>query len=341
LGTLKKKMSNNSENPLEPRWSLSRQHEPEAPDAVSYDRQSNSLRLDLRSMFSEYGLFFDENGVPFILEDVDDVPSPEEELAQPLETDVVLGGQAPPPLGGVVLGGLESVRHRLDRTQSEAVRIAALADALKYGAEGLQLLKQVTLNETGEVQWSAYDLHFNASGEAERRLLLEFFPLQSTAGVDYSGLRNLLAAGDWKAADAKTSEHFLDAIGQSGRSYLEMDDLLVLPSTDLQTIDRLWVKCSGGRFGLSIQQKIFAEEVGTFEFEKVFSNWGLVQRDKYRKFVERLGHTEPFWSKFQNKQGSKILVDDFPVGFLPTLANKEIRGGIFYHSALLSRPELK
>jgi GUN4-like len=338
-------MSNTPENPFEQQLSFGRLHgAEEASEEVSYDRQSNSLRLDLRSIFSEHGIFFDENGVPFILEDVDEVASSSEELdlAQPSQTDGVLGGQTPPPpVGGVVLGGLESVKRRVEITQPETVRIAALAGALKYGSEGLQFLKQVALNETGEVQWSAYDLLFNATSVEEQRSLLEWFPLQSAAGVDYSPLRNLLINGDWKAADSKTADNLLDAIGQSGRHYLEMNDLLRLPSIDLQTIDRLWVKASSGRFGLSVQNKIFTEEVGNFEFKEVYSNWGLIDGEKYSNFSKRLGYTESLWSKFQSEYGQKNAIGNMPIGFLPTLTNKEIRGGIFYYSALLSRPELK
>jgi len=53
----------------------------------------------------------------------------------PKSQDAVLGGQAPPPLGGLVLGGIEGVRRRL-ASPAIAPRISALREALNYGKTG-------------------------------------------------------------------------------------------------------------------------------------------------------------------------------------------------------------
>ena len=51
---------------------------------------------------------------------------------QPRDYDAVLGGQSPPPVDGVVLGGLEGVRSRL-RSSVVEVQVNALSEALNYG----------------------------------------------------------------------------------------------------------------------------------------------------------------------------------------------------------------
>ena len=56
---------------------------------------------------------------------------------QPKSQDAVLGGQSPPPLGGVVLGGIAGVKRRL-ASSAIAPRIAALREALNYGENGLE-----------------------------------------------------------------------------------------------------------------------------------------------------------------------------------------------------------
>ena len=49
---------------------------------------------------------------------------------QPGKYDAVLGGKNPPPVTGVVLGGIEGVKRRLSNPVVE-VKVAALSDALK------------------------------------------------------------------------------------------------------------------------------------------------------------------------------------------------------------------
>jgi len=47
------------------------------------------------------------------------------------------------------------------------------------------------------------------------------------------------------------------------------------PCEDLRTIDQLWVKYSGGRFGFSVQAKIYRELGGTRKYnERVWDAFG-------------------------------------------------------------------
>ncbi|MGL5192627.1 MAG: GUN4 domain-containing protein [Chroococcales cyanobacterium] len=85
--------------------------------------------------------------------------------------------------------------------------------------------------------------------------------LTSTLGIDYSRLRDLLAAKKWKQADEETRSVLCQAAGKYPRAYLFEDDIAKIPCVDLQTIDRLWVNYSDARFGFSIQSRIY-EGVG-------------------------------------------------------------------------------
>ncbi len=76
---------------------------------------------------------------------------------QPKPYDAVRGGQLPPPVGGVVLGGLAGVKHRLSSSVSEH-RIAALRETLNYGDAGLKIVINICQSETGPVQRAACDL---------------------------------------------------------------------------------------------------------------------------------------------------------------------------------------
>ena len=84
--------------------------------------------------------------------------------------------------------------------------------------------------------------------------------LKSTKDIDYNRLRDLLVNLQFREADEETWRCMLKATGQE--NYLRNEDIDNFPCEDLQTIDRLWVKYSKGRFGFSIQQQIYLQAGG-------------------------------------------------------------------------------
>ncbi|TAE53748.1 MAG: PspA/IM30 family protein, partial [Oscillatoriales cyanobacterium] len=99
--------------------------------------------------------------------------------------DAVRGGQLPPPVGGVVLGGLAGVRHRLSSSVSEH-RIAALKEAFNYGDAGLKIVIKICQSETGPVQRAACDLLRERLSAIAREKLQAFVPasLDSETAAD-------------------------------------------------------------------------------------------------------------------------------------------------------------
>ena len=87
--------------------------------------------------------------------------------------------------------------------------------------------------------------------------------LSSSVGIDYSRLRDLLAAKNWKEADEETISVMLQVAGQEKEGCLEVEDIENFPWIDLCTIDQLWVKYSNERFGFSIQKRIWQSAGGT------------------------------------------------------------------------------
>jgi formylglycine-generating enzyme required for sulfatase activity len=76
---------------------------------------------------------------------------------QPREYDAVLGGQNLPPPYAVVLGGIEGAKKRFASTVVE-VRSKAVADAIKYGEPGLDLVLSALQDESIQVRYTAYSL---------------------------------------------------------------------------------------------------------------------------------------------------------------------------------------
>jgi hypothetical protein len=88
--------------------------------------------------------------------------------------------------------------------------------------------------------------------------------------TDYSQLEHLLLEEQWKAVDQKTAEIMLKLtknLANSEFSGFTYDSLKTLPCSDLRRIDQLWVKYSNGRFGFSIQHRIWKEMGGKPNYE--------------------------------------------------------------------------
>ncbi len=71
--------------------------------------------------------------------------------------------------------------------------------------------------------------------------------LSSAVNIDYSHLRDLLAAENWQEADAETKALMLQAANREQVGWLTGEDYKKFPPTDLGTINQLWVKYSNGR----------------------------------------------------------------------------------------------
>ncbi|MGK7958051.1 MAG: GUN4 domain-containing protein [Crocosphaera sp.] len=131
--------------------------------------------------------------------------------------------------------------------------------------------------------------------------------LKSEKGVDYTKLRDLLAAGKWKEADQETAKVMLQAANRVSEGDLRESDIDNFPHDDLRTIDQLWVHYSQGKFGFSVQKKIYVDELGgTKQYnEEILGS-----------FCDRVG-----W----RKEGNYVrysdltfeLLDTTPVGHLP------------------------
>ncbi len=101
---------------------------------------------------------------------------------------------------------------------------------------------------------------------------------QTAIDYSYSQLENLLAHGEWKEADRKTSSVMLKVAGREEEgwlgNWLGNDSIQKFSCTDLRTIDNLWVKYSDGRFGFSVQKRIWESVGGTPDAEEIYRRFG-------------------------------------------------------------------
>ena len=119
-------------------------------------------------------------------------------------------------------------------------------------------------------------------------LRLDAVPLESERGADYQRLRELLQQQEWYSADQTTARLIAD-VCRTAEGSLNAEAIQQLPLADLRTLDRLWVAASGGKFGFSVQKKIWLDlgltnlEVEDADLDKFGDavGWGLRGRPIY------------------------------------------------------------
>jgi serine protease Do len=113
---------------------------------------------------------------------------------------------------------------------------------------------------------------------------------QPLAKAEYTKLEQLLAAGQWEEADEETANKMLEVAGRQKEGWLD-NEMGNFSCPDLRAMDRLWVKYSNGRFGFSVQKRIYQSLGGTKEYDD--------------KIWEPLKHDDKVWVAFAEAIGWK------------------------------------
>lgn len=110
--------------------------------------------------------------------------------------------------------------------------------------------------------------------------------LPSECGIDYIPLATMLATGDFLGADQFTRDNLIKIAGSeaAGRTFVYWTEVKGIPSTDLATMERLWLQFSDGKFGYSVQARIWERSNGNFD-----------------EFIRRIG-----WTKKENGSERKL-----------------------------------
>ncbi len=144
--------------------------------------------------------------------------------------------------------------------------------------------------------------------------------LKSAKGVDYTKLRDHLAAGEWKDADEETAKRMREVANKG--EHLNEEDIDNFPCEDLRTIDQLWVEYSNGRFGFSVQKDIYKRLGGRESYEeKIWEEFGTVVG--WRKGGKWLDY-----SKLTFELQSNTLIPQPQYGHLPNCFGNHINIGI-------------
>lgn len=145
--------------------------------------------------------------------------------------------------------------------------------------------------------------------------------LSSERGVDYTRLRDLLVGKNWREADVETRAILLKLCDREREGSLTTEAIEQLPCLDFYTLDQLWLKYSNGRFGISIQQRIWESLGGNLK----------AGTQIWYAFAERLGwRVNNSWLPLDDLSFSL----DAPEGQLPVVSlRKSLWGYLFARAA--------
>jgi len=109
--------------------------------------------------------------------------------------------------------------------------------------------------------------------------------LPSDVGMDYVPLATMLATGQLAEADQFTRDALIVLAGskEKGRSFVYFTEVKRIPNTDLATIERLWNKFSGGKFGYTVQKKKYRQSKQDFEVFCTKIGWNTQDGEVERK----------------------------------------------------------
>lgn len=143
----------------------------------------------------------------------------------------------------------------------------------------------------------------------------------SGVGIDYGPLQQALMLEAFEAADRLTSEHLRQLAGPAAvaRGYVYYSEVSAMAAADLESLDRLWVCYSRGRFGFSVQGRLLQACDGRWE-----------------RLWPRLGWKQAgLWTRYP---GSFTWSHEAPEGHMPLV--NQLRG-VRLMDALLQHPGVR
>jgi hypothetical protein len=157
-----------------------------------------------------------------------------------------------------------------DQLQGDSLKkqLSAVHELLALGQEGIEVLATTLVDRKDELptilDGKIFQVLYATEQEEMRGFLAQQWPkgrleMPSKRGIDYEPLQDLLIQQEFEEADRLTLAKLCELAGPTAvkRKWVYFTEVEQFPSEDLQTIDRLWLAYSEGKFGFSVQQRIW------------------------------------------------------------------------------------
>ena len=177
---------------------------------------------------------------------------------------------------------ISGLNHQI-YSESPKNQLKLIPQLLAEGEAGLKVLMDWMLSLRNEpanlAMGKAYQALYQVKNSPTQEFLAANFPtgivpLKSERNIDYQPLQQLLAQQDFQGADVLTLQKLCELAGEAAiqRKWLYFTDIDSFSSTDLHTLNQLWLIHSEGRFGFSVQRQIWLS-VGK-DFSKLWHKIG-------------------------------------------------------------------
>ena len=150
-----------------------------------------------------------------------------------------------------------------------------------------------------------------------------WFNTYSDSDINYDELQLMLVEQKFEDADRLTSSYLRQLAGKLAkkRGYVFYSEVMNMSVKDLQTIDRLWIIYSTGRFGFSIQAKIL-KSVGK----------------KYELMWPKIGwKKEGLWTRYPTSFCWSLDAPDGHMPLINQLRGVRLMDSILRHPAIAER----
>ncbi|WP_069789351.1 GUN4 N-terminal ARM-like repeat domain-containing protein [Cyanobacterium sp. IPPAS B-1200] len=150
-------------------------------------------------------------------------------------------------------------------------QLKLIDDIIAKGEEGYQFLREFLSSSQEQVPnpvlGKIYQALKNSDNQENNSFIADKIPQgivqpESSSNIDYSELQELLIVKEYQKADVLTRVKLCEIAGQKAvqRKWLYFTEIAKFPIKDLLTIDLLWNVYSEGKFGYSIQRKIWLSQ---------------------------------------------------------------------------------
>lgn len=168
-------------------------------------------------------------------------------------------------------------------SESEKTQLKLIPQLLEEGEAGLKTLMDwmVSLEKESAnlALGKAYQVLYRDKNTQTQKFLASNFPhgvvsLDSERNIDYQPLQELLVQQDFQGADVVTLQKLCELAGTAAveRKWIYFTEVESFPIIDFQTLDKLWLMHSEGKFGFSVQRRIWLS-VGK-DFSKLWTKIG-------------------------------------------------------------------
>ncbi|NEP77296.1 MAG: hypothetical protein F6K39_03390 [Okeania sp. SIO3B3] len=194
---------------------------------------------------------------------------------------------------------LEEVRRKFQESERRVQELETELEAKQKKVPELQKQLEEERRKREDTKRQKQQLKTEKQEQVENEI-----PLVSAQAIDYTKLRDLLAAGKWEEADLETDRVMLKVAGRKSEGWLRYEDVENFSCQDLSTIDKLWVRHSNGKFGFSVQKQIYQSLGSRKDYDNIV----------WRAFGDKVGwRKESEWLRY----GSLTFSDKHYKGHLP------------------------